>query len=382
MMKKINNGIVYIIFLVCVSFSALAVDRNTFWHTTQKGANIFNQTVSRDDIKAAKSYGIKFIRLSPDRFISKQRDFLLGDADHYRGLVPEDLTHLKKILDMCIEEKMPVVLTMLSLPGSHWKQKNANKDDLRIWTNEDFQRQAGQFWQDVATALKDHPAIVGYNILNEPHAERIYNANSNIVSAPEKTKIQKLIHGFYAKTIARIRRVDQNTPIILDCTAHADPKAFEYLQPQNLNNILYSFHIYEPYVYTNVKINKGKFVYPGVIESKTWNKKALKEYMQSVVDFQKKYHVPSESILVGEFGGNRESQGLENYFRDLISIFNANHWHYAFYAFREDIWHGMDYELGDKKLPWAYWQAKEKGETPVLSRSEHHSIFKVITGDM
>jgi hypothetical protein len=49
-----------------------------FWSTPKKGANIFNQTVKREDIRAAKSFGIQFVRLVPEKFISKERDFLIG----------------------------------------------------------------------------------------------------------------------------------------------------------------------------------------------------------------------------------------------------------------------------------------------------------------
>src|SRR5436853_7490428 len=72
--------------------------------------------------------------------------------------------------------------------------------------------------------------------------------------------------------------------------------------------------------------------------------------MSHVVDFQKKNSIASNRILVGEFGGNRFSTGLDQYFADLIDIFNENQWHFAFYAFREDTWSGMDYELGITRL--------------------------------
>jgi endoglucanase len=73
---------------------------------------------------------------------------------------------------------MPVVITMLSLPGSRWKQNNNDQDDLRIWNEKDYQRQAAVFWQELALKLKDHSAVVGYNILNEPHPERLYDLAS------------------------------------------------------------------------------------------------------------------------------------------------------------------------------------------------------------
>lgn len=381
-MQMQYKSILSIICFTCISLSVLALDKSTFWDTNKKGANIFNKVVTKDDIKAAKLIGIKFIRLAPDKFISTHRDFLLSDADHYQMLDATDLKHLKHVLDVCADEQMPVVLTMLSLPGSRWKQNNGDQDDLRIWDSEDFQLQAKQFWRDLAQELKDHPAIVGYNILNEPHLERIYNPGSNTASKNNKQKIQQIMYKFYAEAIDSIRMVDQTTPIILDCTAHADPQTFEYFLPHSTKNILYSFHMYEPYEYTNAKINNGNFVYPGIVESKAWNKEALKEYMQPVINFQRRHNIPSDKILVGEFGGNRRSVGLDKYFQDLISIFNANGWHYAFYAFREDTWDGMDYELGNSKLPWSYWQAKEKGENPIIARNYKQPVFNAIINDI
>jgi hypothetical protein len=55
---------------------------------------------------------------------------------------------------------------------------------------------------------------------------------------------------------------------------------------------------------------------------------------------------------------------------------NGGYW--AFYAFREDAWDGMDYELGDKRLPWSYWESVEKGEMPILDRKGTHLQFSVL----
>lgn len=350
----------------------------SFWNQQQKGANIFNSNVTADDIKAAKKYGVKFIRLAPDKFLSSHRDFLIGDADNYQGLIKEDLEKLKQILDICYQEKLPVVITMLSLPGSRWRQNNNGKDDLRIWKNDKYQIQAAQFWQDLASAVKDHPAIVGYNPLNEPHPERIFASGKEHINELRQEEVQKILYEFYHRIIKNIRLVDKNTPIILDSSAYADAKTFDLLKTHEDKNILYSFHIYEPYEYTNYKTNKGKFKYPGVINGKSWDKDALKEYVSEVVSFQKKHNLASNRILVGEFGGHRMSFGLDQYFRDLIAIFNEQNWHFAFYAFREDTWDGMDYELGSKKLPGSYWVSLERGEKPILERKSTYPAFSVI----
>ncbi len=357
---------------------AAPVQKINFWNTQQKGANIFNRNITSDDIKAAKKYGIKFIRLAPDKFASLHRDFLIGNADDYRGLIKEDLEQLKKILDICYQEKMPIVITMLSLPGSRWKQNNQDRDDLRIWKDEKYQTQTALFWQDLAKALKDHPAIVGYNLLNEPHPERIFASKEVHINTVRQEEAQQMLYDFYNRIIKHVRLIDKDTPIILDSSAYADAKTFRLLMPQEDQNILYSFHMYEPYEYTNHKMNKGKYQYPGCINQKQWNQKALAEYMSAVSRFQKAHNIASDKILVGEFGGYRMSAGLERYFEDLITIFDKEGWHFAFYAFREDTWDGMDYELGNNKLPWSYWQAIERGENPELNRKSTYPAFSMI----
>ncbi len=376
-MKKILIFLLLLIYIVPMQLTQAAT-RNNFWNTSQKGANVFNHSVSITDIRAAKKYGITFIRLAPDKFPSAHRDFLIGDANDYRGLIKEDLAKLKQILDMCQKEEMPVVITMLSLPGSRWKQNNQDQDDLRVWKEEKYQIQTARFWQDLAEALKDHPVIVGYNILNEPHPERIFEPKAININTVAQSKVQKMLYSFYNRTIQSIRLSDKHIPIVLDSSAYADAKTFILLKPHEDSNILYSFHMYEPYVYTNHKMNSGKIRYPGNIGGKQWDKEELKSYLSAVKVFQKSHNIASNKILVGEFGGHRISPGLENYFQDLISIFQEEGWHFAFYAFREDTWDGMDYELGDKPLPWQYWQAIDRGQKPHLERKDIYPAFSTL----
>ncbi len=132
---------------------------------------------------------------------------------------------------------------------------------------------------DLSSQLKGHPAIVGYNPLNEPHPEKLNNLSDE--------KISNILHNFYQEVINAIRSTDAETPIILDSSNYGDAKAFKLLKPQDDDKVLYSLHMYEPYAYTNLKTNQGKFKYPGMIKGLLWNKEVLKDYMQAVVDFQK-----------------------------------------------------------------------------------------------
>lgn len=291
-----------------------------------------------------------------------------------------DFEVLRNSLDQAHRHNVKIVITLLSLPGSRWKQNNSDQDDLRIWQDEKYQTQAALFWRELANLLKDHPAVVGYNILNEPHPERLDGISD--FREIDFQKWHQSVEGsladlnlFYQKIVRAIREVDSETPIILDTGLYATPWAISYLKPSSEPGVLYSFHMYEPYAYTTRKINHAKYEYPGAVSSRLsdaeenlveassiyWDEQALKEFLEPVSLWQKKFQISSSQILVGEFGCDRTSKGVEKYFDHLIRVFDAHQWHWAFYSFREDGWDGMDYELGQGALSWQYWDAFEQG---------------------
>ncbi|MDQ0418885.1 hypothetical protein J2Z48_003090 [Croceifilum oryzae] len=349
-----------------------------FWNQKRTGTNFMNSTSLPESYEAAKEAKIEYVRLAPDKWAKDRdflfedkpdrsgKDFLIGNADNYQGLVKEDLAKLKQDLDVAQSQGIKVVLTMLSLPGDRWRQFNNNQNDDRIWEEEKYQEQASQFWQDLALELKDHPAVVGYNIINEPHPETSKKNKFNDFWTEDYEKWYSKVKGttadlnrFYQKVVSSIRKVDTDTPVILDSGLYATPWAFKYLKPVNDDKTLYAFHMYEPYELTSQgESQEKKYKYPGVVEVGEnkkpimWNKNELNTFLQPIQTWAQSNHIPANRIMAEEFGINRTIPGAPQYMRDLISIFNQHGWHKSFYAFREDTWTGMDYELGTGKIKW------------------------------
>ncbi|EJR20795.1 hypothetical protein IIA_03237 [Bacillus cereus VD014] len=358
-----------------------------------------NSTSLPENYKSAKEANIEYVRLAPDKWAKDKdflfedkpdtsgKDFLIGNADNYRGLVKEDLEKLKADLDAAQSQGMKVVLTMLSLPGDRWRQFNNNKNDDRIWEEEKYQEQASQFWKDLALELKDHPAVVGYNIINEPHPETAKNNRYNDFWTEDYEKWYAKVEGttadlnrFYQKVINSIREVDQETPVILDSGLYATPWAFKYLKPVEDKKTLYAFHMYEPYELTSQGEKQNKeYQYPGLVKvgdlekPVMWNRQGLEKFLKPIQQWSKKNHVPSNRIIAEEFGINRTVPGATQYMQDLISIFNQKGWHKSFYAFREDTWTGMNYELGTGKIKW-----DEEGKP----MPQDNSLWDVIKKDL
>lgn len=335
-----------------------------FWDQPRKGANFFNRVESAERIQAAADAGFEVIRLVPDKWQGAQRDFLIGSADAFTRLVPEDLAKLKAALDWAAIAKIKVVVGMLSLPGNRWAQLNKPRaSDFRLYRERKFQDQSVEFWRQLARALAGHPAVAGYNIVNEPH--------------PAKKKDTKGfdLSGFYDRVIAAIRESDPITPVILDGDDYGSPEGIQRLRPAADPHVIYAFHYYGPWEYASGQ-NKGRWTYPGMIPewdgataSKYWDAAAIAEAMQPVVRWQQQHGIPASRIWAAEFGIVRTNPGASGWLEDVMTNLDRQGWHWALYAFREDVWPAMDLELGTKPgLGFDVWEVINRGETPQLKR--------------
>jgi sugar phosphate isomerase/epimerase len=353
-----------------------------FWDRQRKGANFFNIKEQPERFQAAKAFGIGLVRLAPNKWLNGRSeaelgDFLIGRPGSFKSINSSDVRLLKQVLDDADKCGMKVVITMLSLPGARWTQHNNNVEERKIWESFAEQEAAISFWRQLAGVLKDHPAVVGYNLRNEPSPELAKPRFPDWYTGDYEKWYRSVegtprdLNDFYKRVVSAIREVDQETPIVLDTGFYAAAWGIKVLKPLSDDKVIYSFHMYEPFAYTNFK-NRKKFEYPGPVPTGEgdeplvvhWDGKKMSEYFQPVVDWQKKNGIPSNRVLVGEFGLYRSSVGAEKYLHDLIENFNSNKWHWCFYSFREDNWDGMDYELGKGSPPPAYWNAIEDGKIP------------------
>jgi endoglucanase len=362
-----------------------------FWDAQRKGANNFNLAPRREWWAEARAAGIELVRLAPSRWKSARKDFLIGDADSYEGLVEEDFAKLRAELDAAHAAGVRVVLTTLTLPGARYRQSNGGRPDFRLWREPRFLAQAARFWRDLAGRLKDHPAVVGYNLLNEPTPERAAGLDSPAEVTPEwlarAEGTPADLNRFNEELLRAVRAADPATPVVIDAGWWANAAAFRYLKPLADARVLYSLHVYDPYDYTNRQRNDGRYSYPGrVVLSRgeeavggaargesavELNREALERIVRPVAEWQERHGVASARIFVGEFGCNRMNGGAAGYLGDLVRIFNARGWHWAFFTFRADDWTGMDYELGATPPGAAYWSAVERGERPQLKRVDN-----------
>jgi hypothetical protein len=352
-----------------------------------------NEAPDREWFRAAASIHIRWVRLVYDKWKPERRDFLIGDASDYRGLVQGDLDTLKEVLSWADSQGIRVVLTPLTLPGCRWRQNNNNRYDSRLWEDYRYQEMAIRFWADLARELRDYACIAAYDILNEPCPE----LGTDIQEQTEAGDARRFtpwyshyrntprdLYDFYARVIREIRKADKDTPIMVESGFYAQPSAYcawpDALEDQK---VLYSVHMYEPYAFTagsNFR-GGGLYAYPGTIPfgdtTVRWDKRVMRRYFEPFENWTRTHGIPLNRIVVSEYGCMRRNSGAAAYLEDILSILEEQGYHWAFYAFREDGWNGYDYELGTAGLPWAYWQAQERGENPAPPRKDN-PLFDII----
>ena len=214
--------------------------------------------ITHEDIKLIKQLGLNSIRV-PFNY----RLFVVeGDSQRLEGPGYE---MLDRVIEWSRTEDLLVILDMHGAPGG---QTGDNIDDSWgypfLFENSESQDLTIRIWRKIAARYANEPAVVGYDLLNEPIAHYFDQEHLN-------PKLEPL----YRRIVAAIREVDSNHIIFLGGAQWNNN--FSVFGPPFDNKLAYTFHKYWMEV----------------------NQPAIQEY----VDFRDKYNVP---VWMGESGENTD----------------------------------------------------------------------------
>jgi hypothetical protein len=372
-----------------------------YWDAKQRmGTNSFNnKPPSQQYFDAFAEYGGEWVRISWTKWESASGGaFLMNDPSNYKSLVQEDLALLKKVVARAKASGLKVVLTPLTLPGAIWTQHNNDEIDDRLYSDKKFWTQSAEFWSDLANAFKDDPAVAAYNLINEPTPERptAYESGTtaqNILWYEKQKGTARDLPAFYNQLVTAIRRIDTQTPIMLDGGFFGNPEGFSYF-PEAIEdeNILYAFHMYKPWAATSVwNIRHGsKLVYPGEMkiwgQTEIWDFERVAKTIRQPLDWAEKKGIARSRVVMSEFGCHRYLTWCPEYMEDVLTAADAANIHWAFYTFRSHNWGGMDYELGGDRPSLtsmgvtadAFWKLSSQNRLDELPRS-NTALFKPIS---
>ena len=182
-----------------------------------------------------------------------------------------------------------LILDLHCAPGG---QTGTNIDDSRgypwLYESPAAQAQLLAVWHNLAAHYRDEPAILGYDLLNEP-----------LPAYPGWEKYKPLLEPLFRRVTETVRAADPNHIVILT-GAHWDSD-FKILGAPFARNVAYTFH---------------KYWMPPKVE-------AVQEYL----DFSARHNVP---VFIGETGENKDE-----WIADFHALLEEQHIGWTFWPFKK-----------------------------------------------
>ncbi len=306
-------------------------------------------TITEEDVRDFAALGGNLLRIT-----CNSRPLMNKTAPY--ALNEENLALLDRLIGYCEKYKVRVVIDPHTIPGTERTTTTSPND--QFWTSFELHDHLIRLWAHLAQRYAARGGVIaGYDLLNEPG---IPNGGAQDTPADWNLLVRKLVKV--------IRAADRKHTIIIEPPAIRTREGkyinrlmgMSYLDAPPDPNVVYSPHMYEPHQFTHqgVQGRPEGVSYPGTVNGREWNRKAVEETLQPVVDFQHKYGVP---IFMGEFSAPRwRGEDANRYLRDVIEVCEANHWSWAYHAWRE--WEGWDAERSNTEKA----DQKRQSTTPRL----------------
>ena len=250
------------------------------------------------------------------------------DLKEYDQWFARELADLDLALDACQRFGIKVVIDMHSPPGGRYENS-----DLAIFHEPLYQDKFVSLWEQMARRYLGHPAIWGYDLINEPVQNR-----------PSPEGVANWLDT-QVRAARAIREIDSSRPIFIAPAKWGSADGFRDLDPVDIPNVIYQTHMYFPHAFTHQGVgNKTTgLAFPGRINGQWVDKAALREHLKPVREFQLAYNV---HIYAGEFSAIRWAPGdsAYQYLKAVIELFEEYGWDWSYHAYRE--WDGWSVEHG------------------------------------
>ena len=241
----------------------------------------------------------------------------------------------------------------LCCEGEDWANGYFND---KMWTIQEAQDAWVDMWGWTAEHYRDNPYVVGYKLMVEPNVAGIlfdiwepdvfYNRYADTLYDWNQ---------LYPRIVEGIRKVDSDTPILVNAEGFSAIEWLPYLKPVDAEKIVYIAHQYEPYNQYTAQEAWVKHEYPGRFDldwdgaSDDFNLEFLENLLSTLDDYSTEHSVP---VGVDEFGVVRYAPGAAVYIDDIMGLFEERginyslwEWSTTFRIFEEDI-HEFNFRFG------------------------------------
>ncbi len=278
-----------------------------------------------EDLATLAEWKVKLVRAQITRAWGKANTD--RDLAEYDRWLDSKLDHLEEVFKKAEQYGILFVIDLHSPPGGRDETR-----DMNMFYDKTYADHFVKVWERIAKRFKGNPSVWAYDLVNEPVQNR--------PALYDYWNLQRM-------AAEAVRKIDGDTPIMVESNEWDSPVSFRYLSPLAMDNVIYQVHMYHPGQFTHQFVHnaygeqgKTEFLrYPGKIGNEMWDKEKIKQRLQAVRDFQLRHDA---RIFVGEFSAIAWAPGAADYLRDCIEVFEEYNWDWTYHAFRE--WKGWSVE--------------------------------------
>jgi endoglucanase len=299
----------------------------------------YESFIDEADIRKIAAMGFDHVRLPIDYEVLEQED---GKP------IPEGYALVTRVINWCKRNDLNVVLDLHKAYGYDFNDAG-NEEKNSLFTNEKLKQRFVDLWIRIAAHFKDYDNVA-FELLNE------------VVEKENALLWNDLID----RTMAAIHSITVDTPVIYGGIQWNSVKTLKLLDRPKYDNVIYTFHFYEPLLFTHQKAywvaamdpnetisypesmqyyctKSKKLGYQGEVvrqaKSKTMGPEFIREMVEEAVQAASNAGV---SLYCGEFGviDRAPVQDTLNWFKDVDQVFREYRIGCAVWSYKE-----MDFGL-------------------------------------
>jgi endoglucanase len=243
--------------------------------------NHFKSFITKKDIEQIASWGMDHVRLPID--------YPVIEDDNNPFVYKEDgFAYIDNCINWCKEYGLNIILDLHKAPGYSFNTLSDNS----FFEDRKLQERFFGIWKAFATRYIAERDNVIFELLNE-------------IVEPNSDRWNKTTH----ETVAAIREIDKDRKIIIGGNLYNSVFMLKELELFDDKNVIYTFHFYEPLIFTH---QKASWVPPVLEFNKTVNYPDSAEIYK---EFSEKYpkfaQMDPELLSLGEVGEDYIYQALK-----------------------------------------------------------------------
>lgn len=257
----------------------------------------FDTFITEKDIEQIASWEMDHVRLPIDYIVIEEENqpFVYKE---------EGFAYIDQCIGWCEKYSLNIILDLHRTPGYAFHSLN----ESRLFDDELLQKRFLSIWRTFAKRYRSYGRTVVFELLNEivePNSDRWNNLSKKAVEA--------------------IREIDPDRIIMIGGNNYNSVKTLKELDRIEDDNVVYTFHFYEPHIFTHQKaswepvmndldyivaypsgneehqkyLSKSAYFREKLESEEKMGKEFIRNYLRPALDFIKERNVP---LYCGEYG--------------------------------------------------------------------------------